>query len=86
MSNSSPRKACVVRYAWPLAALVAVAADARVVHEDVGTPVIGGDEAEALLGVEPLDRALRHAVVPFDLMGGTPHLRRPVRACCPPVR
>lgn len=26
MSNSSPRKACVVRYAWPLAALVAVAA------------------------------------------------------------
>src|SRR2546430_7402064 len=31
----------------------------RSVHEDV-RPTVGGDEAEALLRVEPLDRALGH--------------------------
>lgn len=34
--------------------------DARVVDENV-LPVIDRDEAEALLGVEPFDSALRHA-------------------------
>src|SRR5215207_10574073 len=33
--------------------------DRAVVHEDVG-PALGGDEAEPLLRVEPLDRALSH--------------------------
>src|SRR3954453_4809761 len=40
-------------------ALVAVGLDGAVVNEDVTTAVYG-DEAVALLGVEPLDRALCH--------------------------
>src|SRR3954452_16008687 len=40
-------------------ALVAVGLDGAVVDEDV-TAAIHGDEAVALLGVEPLDRALCH--------------------------
>src|SRR3954453_3975589 len=39
--------------------LVAVGLDGAVVNEDV-TAAIHGDEAVALLGVEPLDRALCH--------------------------
>jgi hypothetical protein len=33
---------------------VAVSRDRRVVHEDVGAAAVLSDEAEALLGVEPL--------------------------------
>src|SRR3954453_8300305 len=40
-------------------ALVAVGLDGAVVNEDV-TAAVHGDEAVALLGVEPLDRALCH--------------------------
>src|ERR687895_2212211 len=43
----------------------AVRLDGRVVDEDVRTVVVGGDEAEALLGVEPLDGALRHTCSPY---------------------
>src|SRR6266540_2610197 len=38
--------------------------DSREVHEDVGAAVILRDEAEALVGVEPLDRALCHLLSP----------------------
>src|SRR4051794_34580516 len=41
---------------------VALALDGRVVHEDVGAAAVLSDEAEALLGVEPLHRTLCHAV------------------------
>src|SRR5690554_4631107 len=34
--------------------------DGRVVHEDVGAAVLGSDEAEALLSVEPLHGACCH--------------------------
>src|SRR5215212_525961 len=37
---------------------------ARVVYEEVFAPVIRGDEAEALLAVEPLDRPLGHLPSP----------------------
>src|SRR3954449_644795 len=37
-----------------------VALNGRVVDEDVRAVVVSRDEAEALLGVEPLDGALRH--------------------------
>src|SRR5262245_8278244 len=41
--------------------------DRRVVDEDVGTPVVWGDEAEPLLGVEPLHSALNHLLcLPFE--------------------
>src|SRR5690242_5260958 len=43
--------------------LVALRLDGRVVNEDVIAAVLLGDEAEALLGVEPLDGALSHADV-----------------------
>lgn len=40
--------------------LEAATRDLRVVHEDVGRAVVGGDETEALFGVEPLHDALSH--------------------------
>src|SRR3954469_12934992 len=40
--------------------LVPLALDGRVVHEDVVAAVLLCDEAEALLGVEPLHGALSH--------------------------
>src|SRR5687768_730955 len=40
--------------------LVAVGLDGRVVHEDVVAAVLLRDEAETLLGVEPLNGALSH--------------------------
>src|SRR4051812_46357671 len=43
--------------------LVAPRLDCRVVNEDVIAAVLLSDEAEALLGVEPLDGALSHAGV-----------------------
>jgi hypothetical protein len=39
----------------------ALVGDRREVHEDVLAAVVGLDEPEPLLRVEPLDRALRHA-------------------------
>src|SRR5215218_8431229 len=39
---------------------VAVRRDRAEVREDVGRAVIGGDEAEALVGVEPLDGSGSH--------------------------
>src|SRR2546430_12248956 len=43
-----------------LKATEAVALDLRVVHEDVGAAIVGGDETEALLGVEPLHNTSCH--------------------------
>ena len=40
--------------------LVAVALNLRIVDEHVRAVTIGGDEAEALLAVEPLHSSLRH--------------------------
>src|SRR3954453_3198079 len=60
--------------------LVAVGLDRRVVHEDVVAAVLLRDEAETLLGVEPLDSALSHAV--FLLLAGVgPPPRRPRDKC-----
>src|SRR3954447_3865645 len=42
---------------------VAARRDRGVVREDVGAAVLGSDEAEALLGVEPLHGANRHVVL-----------------------
>src|SRR4029453_2647590 len=63
----------------PFEALVPVHLDGRVVDEDV-LAAVDGDEAEALLGVEPLHGALCHvcshvrAVTPPLLVGGGPAL------------
>ena len=46
----------------------AVALDLRVVHEDVSAAAVWGDEAEALLRVEPLDRALCHVLSPRQVV------------------
>src|SRR5918999_4793104 len=43
-------------------AAVAAHVDRRVVNEDVGAAVIGGDEAEALVGVKPLHGARAHVL------------------------
>src|SRR5919107_5097399 len=72
--------------------------DRAVVDEDVG-PAIGGDEAETLLRVEPLDRALSHGTSMHVLLSdgsdatrggpaGWPGADPAVRACraCRPVR
>src|ERR687893_789295 len=45
--------------------LVALRLDGRVVHEDVVAAVLLRDEAETLLGVEPLDGALSHALYSY---------------------
>src|SRR3954469_19787640 len=52
-------------------------------NEDVGVAAVLGDEAEALLGVEPLDGALSHVYVPFE--DHDPHHanRWPRGALCP---
>src|SRR4051812_43362862 len=44
--------------------LEALAVDARVVHEEVTLTLVGGDEPEALLVVEPLDGPGRHIAHP----------------------
>ena len=49
----------------------------RVVDEDVRAVVVSRDEAEALLGVEPLDGALRHTCSPH-VTRTRPAPRRPV--------
>src|SRR3954462_13865488 len=45
---------------------VAVAGDAREVHEEIASSPVGCDEAEALLVREPLDRAGAHRYPHFD--------------------
>src|SRR4029078_2085092 len=61
--------------------LVALGLDGRVGHEDVVAAVLLRDEAETLLGVEPLHGALSHLLVtPVDRNDG-PALRRPCTRC-----
>src|SRR5690349_24908814 len=59
--------------------LVPLRLDRRVVDEDVVAAVLLGDEAEALLGVEPLDGALSHALVLLLLKALRPPLQRPLQ-------
>src|SRR5215216_3287805 len=55
----------LVRYLGALVeGLEALACYARVVHEEVLTPVVRGDEAVALLVAEPLYRSLGHMPEP----------------------
>src|SRR5205807_755650 len=58
---------------------VAVGLDRREVDEDVRPAAVGGDEAEALLRVEPLDRALCH--VPLLWVIEKTPTRRGRRSC-----
>src|SRR3954454_1115558 len=60
--------------------LVALALNGRVVHEDVVAAVLLRNEAEALLGVEPLDGALSHARL-LLIRGEEPPPRRPHDRC-----
>src|SRR3954452_24704280 len=60
--------------------LVALRLDGRVVHEDVVAAVLLRNEAEALLGVEPLDGALSHARL-LLIRGVEPPPRRPRYRC-----
>src|SRR4051794_41325059 len=60
--------------------LVALRLDGRVVHEDVVAAVLLRNEAEALLGVEPLDGALSHARL-LLIRGVEPPPRRPRDRC-----
>src|SRR6266404_5794045 len=46
-----------------LQAAEAVRLDGRVMDEHVGGSVVGGDEAVALVGVEPLDGAFSHVLL-----------------------
>jgi MFS family permease len=48
-------------------------------HENLGTPVIAGEEAETLLGVIPLDLAGRHEQDLTSLETGSPAARSPTR-------
>src|SRR5436190_21920158 len=45
--------------------LESLTVDSRVVDEQVAAPLVGGDEAEALLVVEPLHGSGRHVDYPF---------------------
>lgn len=63
--------------------------DSREVREDIGRAVVGSDEAEALLGVEPFDSASGHVDIPFQVLLGArarrpylPPLRRRRRGTC----
>src|SRR5579859_4494024 len=55
-----------------LEAAIAVGLDRRVVDEYVRLAAIGCDEAEALLAVEPLDRALSHDFLLLNAAGMPP--------------
>ena len=44
----------------------AAALDGGVVDEEVSAALVGGDETEALLSVEPLDGALSHDCIPAE--------------------
>ena len=63
-------------------AAVAAHVDRRVGHEDVGTAVIGGDKAEALVRVEP--RFLAPSAVSFKDEPGSARSRGPAAGCPPP--
>src|ERR1700728_2446110 len=57
----------LVRHLLPLEELaVPGTLDGREVCEDVGGPIVRGDEPEALRGVEPFDGAFRHALPLFS--------------------
>src|SRR6266702_5371807 len=57
---------------------VAGALDRAEVHEDVCAAVVGSDETEPLLGVEPLDGACGHeAFPPFMATSDMTAIRRP---------
>src|SRR3954468_6428919 len=58
-------------------ALEAVTLDLAVVNEDVAATVVGGDEAEPLLGVEPLHSALSHKKISMCNTKKQKPLRRP---------
>src|SRR6188472_3587084 len=59
---------------------VAIARDRAEVHEDVGATVVLGDEAEALLAVEPLHGSCRHVRSSFRARTSLTAARgRPVR-------
>ena len=45
---------------------------ARVVYEEVFATIIRGDEAVALLAIEPLNRSLGHVLKPTFLVGMNP--------------
>src|SRR5918995_1366569 len=57
--------------------LEALARYARVVHEEVLTPVVRGDEAVALLVTKPLNRSLGHILEPAFRVPGPPQTKRP---------
>src|SRR6478609_9615832 len=61
--------------------LVAVGLDGRVVHEDVVAAVLLRNEAETLLGVEPLHGALSH-VLGTPVIGNEKPSRRRLRIKC----
>src|SRR5207249_3616697 len=60
--------------------LVAVRLDRGEVDEDVLATRVGGNEAVALLRVEPLDGTGRHTGSPFELEGS--RYNRPLRVLC----
>src|SRR5689334_6731622 len=62
--------------------LVALRLDRGVVDEDVVTTVLLGDEAEALLGVEPLNGALSHARISPCFGARDGHFDSPCSRCC----
>src|SRR5690606_15897378 len=63
-------------------AAVSAAVDRAEVREQVGRAVIGSDEAEALVGVEPFDDASGHDVIPY--LSGTTGVIRVTAATSPP--
>src|SRR5215210_3702947 len=63
----------LVRYLGALVeGLEALSRYPRVVHEEILTPIVGGDEAVALLVAEPLYRSLGHKLEPTFRIPG-PH-------------
>ena len=52
---------------------VAVGLDGGVMDENVLVLTVNGDEAEALVSVEPLNGSLCHGVVPLHSSGPVPH-------------
>src|SRR5690606_13428083 len=60
---------------------VAARRDGRVVGEDVGAAVVGGDEAEALFSVEPLHGSGCHGVLLLEV-GVRSRFPRPWSSLC----
>src|SRR5215207_1940779 len=59
-------------------ALEAVACYARMVHEEILTTLVGGDEAIAFIVVEPLYRSLGHILEPTFLSWGSTATNKPL--------